>query len=122
MTVETDKPVANPIAVLREEFDGWAVLVNMDTGASVALNPTGIVVWKLIDGKRAVNELVQAFKAQFHFDSTTDVPDTVTDDVQDLLAMLAQEGFVGYEKPFEKAPFGCKSIVARAKHWMVPIR
>ena len=21
----------------------------------------------------------------------------------------------------EKAPFGCKSIVARAKHWMVPI-
>jgi len=23
---------------------------------------------------------------------------------------------------FEKAPFGCKSIVAMAKHWMVPIR
>jgi hypothetical protein len=22
---------------------------------------------------------------------------------------------------FKKAPFGCKSIVARAKHWMVPI-
>jgi len=22
----------------------------------------------------------------------------------------------------KKAPFGCKSIVARAKHWMVPIR
>jgi len=22
---------------------------------------------------------------------------------------------------FEKAPFGCKSIVAKAKHWMVPV-
>ena len=23
---------------------------------------------------------------------------------------------------FKKAPFGCKSIVAKAKHWMVPVR
>ena len=101
MTVDIAKPVANPTAVLREEFDGWAVLVNMDTGASVALNPTGIVVWKLIDGKSTVAEIVQAFKAQFRFDSNTDpAPEAVNEDVQTLLAMLAEEGFVGYEKPY----------------------
>ena len=102
MRVDRAKPVANPTAVLREEFDGWAVLVNMDTGASMALNPTGIMVWKLIDGKSTLEEIVQAFKAQFHFDSTPAVPDTVKEDVQTLLTMLAEEGFVGYEKPFKK--------------------
>jgi len=102
MTVHTDKPIANPTAVLREELDGWAVLVNMDTGASVALNPTGIKVWKLIDGKRAVIDIVQAFKAHFHFDSPPSLPGTVNDDVQNLLTMLAEEGLVGYKKPFIK--------------------
>jgi hypothetical protein len=102
MTGDSDKPIANPTAVLREGFDGWAVLVNMDTGASVALNPTGIAVWKLIDGKSTVEEIVQAFKAHFHFNSTTALPDRVNEDVQTLLSTLAEEGFVGYEKPLKK--------------------
>jgi hypothetical protein len=100
--------VANPTAVLREEFDGWAVLVNMDTGASVALNPTGIMVWRLIDGKRAVRDIVRIFKARFGFDSRTAGPDTVGDDVRNLLTILTEEGLVGYERPLEeKRDNGC---------------
>jgi hypothetical protein len=29
---------------------------------------------------------------------------------------------LGDDELVKKAPFGCKSIVAKAKHWMVPIR
>ena len=99
--VDTEKPVANPTAVLREQVDGWAVLINMDTGASVALNPTGITVWRLIDGKRTINEIVQAFKAQLPSGPARSVPDTVKDDVENLVATLTEEGLVGYRKPLE---------------------
>ena len=101
MKVDTEKPVANPTAVLREGVDGWAVLINMDTGASVALNPTGIAVWRLIDGKRTIKEIVQAFKAQFPSSPTRSVSDTVKDDVENLVATLTEEGLVGYRKSLE---------------------
>ena len=30
---ESDMPIANPLVVLREEFDDWAVLFDPDKGA-----------------------------------------------------------------------------------------
>ena len=97
--MDTDKPIPNPTAVLREEPDGWAVLINMDTGASVALNSTGVLVWRLMDGKRTVEDIVRAFKARFDFDSHPTTSDRVSDDVRSLLSMLAEEGFIGHGKP-----------------------
>lgn len=44
-----DKPVANPLIVLHEEFDDWAILFDPDRGNAFGLNPTGIFVWKLLD-------------------------------------------------------------------------
>jgi len=32
-----------------------------------------------------------------------------------------REDMLGYLSQDKKAPFGCKSTVARAKHWMAPI-
>jgi hypothetical protein len=43
-----DKPVANPLIVLHEEFDDWAILLDPDRGNAFGLNPTGIFVWKLL--------------------------------------------------------------------------
>ena len=45
-----DKPIANPVVMLREEFDDWAVLFNVDTCHGSGLNPTGVFVWKLLTG------------------------------------------------------------------------
>ena len=45
-----DKPIANPLVVLREEFDDWAILFDPDTGNAFGLNPTGVYLWKLLDG------------------------------------------------------------------------
>ena len=45
-----DKPIRNPYVALREEFNDWAVLFDPDTGRRFNLSPTGIYVWKLLDG------------------------------------------------------------------------
>ncbi len=46
------KPIVNPYVQLREEFDDWAILFNPDTGRGFGLNPTGVRVWKLLDGEQ----------------------------------------------------------------------
>ena len=61
----TDRPIANPIVVLREEFDDWAVLFNPDTADAVGTNPVGVAVWKRMDGKRSLKEIVLEIKTQF---------------------------------------------------------
>jgi hypothetical protein len=35
-----DKPLANPFVVLREEFDSWAILFDLDRGHGLGLSPT----------------------------------------------------------------------------------
>ena len=54
---EESRPIADPAVVLREEFDDWAVLFAPDTGNAVGLNPTGVAIWKLLDGRRTVAEI-----------------------------------------------------------------
>jgi len=53
---DDDKPIANPVVLLREEFDDWAILFNPDATlgfSGFGLNPTGVYVWKLLDGSTA---------------------------------------------------------------------
>jgi SynChlorMet cassette protein ScmD len=62
---EDDKPVTNPLVVLREEFDDWAVLFNPDAAVGFGgfgLNPTGVYVWKLLDGEHSIDELVEKLR------------------------------------------------------------
>jgi hypothetical protein len=85
------KPLANPAVVFQACLDDWAVLVNLDTAASLALNPTGIIVWQLVDGRRSVQEIVAAVGRRFQ-----DAPASMPDDVRALLDTLAEDGFVGH--------------------------
>ena len=91
-------PVPNPAAVQEEGADGWTLLVNPDTAGAMAVNRTGAMVWKLVDGRRTTAEIIAAIRRQF-----PDAPDTVVDDVRDILAKLAEEGFVGREIPLNGA-------------------
>lgn len=88
----SSKPVANPVAVLREEFDDWAVLFNPDTADAVGINPVGAAAWKLMDGKRTVEEIVAELKESF-----SEVPDNVLEELTTFIDQLAEQGFVGYE-------------------------
>jgi SynChlorMet cassette protein ScmD len=93
-----DKPIANPVVVIREEFDDWAVLFNPDTAGAVGINPVGVTVWKLMNGERNLEEIVTHVKEEFD-----DVPETVDKEVTDFVSNLTENGFVGYElKEFDK--------------------
>jgi len=89
---QTDKPIANPVVVLREEFDDWAVLFNPDTADAVGTNPVGVAVWKRMDGRRSLDVIVSEIR-----DSFEGAPDAVSKEVVAFVDRLAENGFVGLE-------------------------
>lgn len=93
-----DKPIANPMAVLREEFDDWAVLFNPETADAVGINPVGVAVWRLMDGQHSMSEIVASVGQQF-----ANVPGCASEEIQSFIGNLAEQGFVGYEVEGAKA-------------------
>ena len=92
MGKKKDRPIANSTVVLREEFDDWAILFNPDTAEAVGTNPVGVAVWKLMDGRHSLEEIIGEIKEQF-----ADVPDAAAKDVTFFIKDLSQRGFIGYE-------------------------
>jgi len=84
-------PVPNPAVACRPADDGWMVLVNLDTGRSLALNPTAATIWRLVDGARAPGEIAAELREVF-----TDAPADLLDDVRQVLSSLSETGLVGY--------------------------
>ena len=82
-----DKPIRNPYVVLREEFDDWAVLFNPDTGRGYGLNPTGVCVWKLLDGGHTISALVTALQRY-----ALDVSEEAAEHLCAFIELLAQYG------------------------------
>jgi SynChlorMet cassette protein ScmD len=93
----SQNPIANPVVVLREEFDDWAVLFNPDTADAVGINPVGVAIWKMMDGRHDIDGIAAGLQDQFG-----EVPETASEDVRNYVASLAERGFVGYE--VERAP------------------
>lgn len=87
-----DKPIANPLVVLREEFDDWAVLFNPDTARALGINPVGVAVWKGMDGKASLEEIVSGIKECFD-----EVSEKALEEITSFVNTLAEEGFVGFE-------------------------
>jgi hypothetical protein len=98
-------PLINPAVVTRDDPHGGMILVNCDTGAALALNTTGRMVWNLINGRRNPAALIAAVREQF-----PDAPDSVPDDITTLLSALAHDGFIGYEVLSSSATGMKKSI------------
>jgi len=86
----SDKPAVNPVVVLREEFDDWAVLFNPDTAAAIGINPMGVNIWKRLDGQRSLADVVEVIKKDYR-----DVPDGVAEDVTSFVSQLTEQGFIG---------------------------
>jgi len=88
-------PVCNPAVVTRKTSEDGMVLVNSDTGISLALNSTGALVWDLIDGERNPAAIAHAVAGSFD-----DAPACVAEDIGACLQVLADDGFIGYEVIF----------------------
>ena len=84
-------PIADPVVVLREEFDDWALLFNPDTRDTVGIDPVGVQIWKMMDGKHDVHMVVEEIKQRF-----SEVPDTVEQEVQAFIDDLVERGFLGF--------------------------
>lgn len=87
-----DRPIANPVVVLKEGHGDWVVLFNPDTTDAVGLNHVGLLMWDLMDGHHSREDILRVLKARF-----ADAPDSVVDDVDAFVDDLVERGFVGYE-------------------------
>jgi len=85
-------PVANPLIVLREEFDDWAVLFNPETGAAFAIDPVAVLIWKRLDGKKSIDDIVADLRT-----SCEDVPANAEEHCRAFIDDLLQKGLAGYE-------------------------
>jgi SynChlorMet cassette protein ScmD len=91
---KNDRPIANPVVVLREEFDDWAVLFNPDAAlgfAGFGLNPTGVQVWKLLNGERTIDELVHEMR-RLH----EGLPEEARDQIGAFVDALVTERLAAY--------------------------
>ena len=101
----SEKPIANPSVVLREEFDDWAVLFDPETGRGFGLNPTGVLLWKLLDGGHTPDALLEKIRAQ-----ADNLPEDVSDHIGAFVDALIAEGLAG----FDVAQFGLGSGLLNA--------
>lgn len=79
---------ANPDVVLREEFDDWGLLFNLDTTKTLGINPTGIYIWKRLDGKQNLFGIMNCIKNDF-----SDIPSNVEEEVGYFIEKLETHGF-----------------------------
>jgi len=86
-----EKPIVNPYVLLREEFDDWAVLFDPDRGRGFGLSPTGVYVWKLLDGEHTVDDLLRGVRVH-----ATGVPEEARDHIGAFVDQLVAEGLVGF--------------------------
>ena len=80
--------IKNDQIVLREEFDDWALLFDPNSGIVCGLNPVGVLVCKLIDGKRSIADVITAVKSE-----CSDAPDSVNDDVSAFISDICEKGY-----------------------------
>ncbi|MCD1294901.1 SynChlorMet cassette protein ScmD [Methanocella sp. CWC-04] len=85
-----DRPIANPSIVLREEFDDWALLYDPNTGETFGLNPTGVFIWKHLDGDHTVEDVFGELT-----ENCEGVPDSYKNDVIEFILDLENRGLVG---------------------------
>ena len=92
--MDTQKPIINPVVVLRKEFDDWAVLFNPDTAEAVGINPVGVAIWELLAEDCSMPSIIDNIKENF-----ADVPGSAADEIQTFINDLTERGFVGFEAP-----------------------
>jgi SynChlorMet cassette protein ScmD len=89
---DSDIPVANPLVVLREEFDNWAVLFDPDAGDAFSLNPAGVFVWRLLNSARKREDILEKVR-----DSFEDVPEEAEEHLENFFQVLVERGLAGYK-------------------------
>ena len=85
-------PIANPEIVFREELDE-AILFNPNTGEIKLLNETGAFIYKLLDAKHSVEQIVDKLAKSFEIESREDA----LAEVREFIDSLQEKNLVGEE-------------------------
>jgi SynChlorMet cassette protein ScmD len=88
------RTVANPSIVLREEFDNWAILFDPDTGNTFGLNPIGVLIWKHLDGRRTIGEIIDQIREE-----AENVSPDVASHVSEFISNVSRLGLVRNIEP-----------------------
>ncbi|HVN23252.1 MAG TPA: PqqD family peptide modification chaperone [Syntrophorhabdales bacterium] len=92
MSRRGQKPVRNSFVILREEFDDWAILFDPDTGRGFGLNPTGVFLWKLLDGELTIDEMVGILRRH-----ACRISENLAGEVDAFLNAMSAEGLCGLQ-------------------------
>jgi SynChlorMet cassette protein ScmD len=83
------QPLANPSIVLREEFDDYALLYNPDKTEVFCLNPVGVFLWKRLDGRHSIEDLLKELRS-----GCKDLPEAAGEDLKAFIDDLSQRGLI----------------------------
>jgi len=83
--VKPDDAPARAPGVVTEDFEGEVLIYHRRTGEVHRLDSIGAVVWRCLDGRTSVDELVEDLASVFGVD-----PGVVRSDVADLLERLEE--------------------------------
>ena len=86
------KIIGNPLLVLREEFDDWAILFDPDTGNSYGLDPVAVYIWKHLDGQHTLKDIMAKLRGECN-----NAPDDAESYVSTFIDDLLEKGLAGYE-------------------------
>ncbi len=87
------KPQANPSVVLREEYDDYAMLYDPDKVEVFCLNPVGVFLWKLFDGRHSVQEIMDELRSR-----CGNVPAEANDHLREFISDLAKRGLISTDE------------------------
>ena len=96
MLKDNIRPVANPLAILREEFDDWAILFDPDLDTGFGLNSVSVFIWKRLDGRNTLQDIVSELHA-----ICDNAPEEADELVKDFVQDLVDRGLAGYESQNE---------------------
>jgi SynChlorMet cassette protein ScmD len=74
--------------VIREEFDDWALIFDPDTGKVCGVNPVGVQIWKMIDGKRTIRDISRMIAEKY-----PDASESAEEDVTSFVASISEKGY-----------------------------
>jgi len=89
---DCSKPLANPVVVLREEFDDWAILFDPDSGNAFGLSPVSVFIWKRLDGHHSVDNILKELR-----ENAEGVPEEAGEHLKEFIGELVEQGLAGYE-------------------------
>jgi SynChlorMet cassette protein ScmD len=86
-----NKPAANPLIVLREEFEDSAFLYNPESGSTFGLNSLGVFIWKRLDGLHSEEDILKEVQ-----DHCKNIPEAADAHLKGFIRSLLIQGLVEY--------------------------